>query len=112
MQAVNQTTQRHVESVTVTAEDVGVHVYGVACHRMHVLSGASLAAQGPGLGKSLKGQASQAFVFPFLGCDSGLRGGMTHRNLGLTHPGCRPLPEAEYSPSKWPPEDQTPPGKR
>lgn len=56
-------------------EDVGVHVDSMACHRMHVLSEASSAAPGPGLGKSLKGQASQALLFPFLGCDSGLREG-------------------------------------
>lgn len=52
-----------------------MHVDSMACHRMHVLSEASSAAPGPGLGKSLKGQASQALLFPFLGCESGLREG-------------------------------------
>lgn len=37
------------------AEDVGVHVYGIACHRMHVLSEASLCCSRPRSGQEPKG---------------------------------------------------------
>lgn len=47
--------QKHVEFVTEpdksAAEGVGVHVYGVACHRMHVLSEASLCHSRPRSGQ-------------------------------------------------------------
>lgn len=80
------------------AEDEGVHVYSMACHRMCVLAGASLCRSRPSLSQNLRGQASQAFLFPFLGCDSGLRGGMSHRHLSLAPLAADPVQKQNAGP--------------